>query len=99
VLKIFYPQYIYIVQKTAGEWRFREPSKIIYRGTSEIDLSHRETHYRLTLKQIIIELFKINGGKLGFYLADMKHEKYYYCGTQLDDVREKLISIGVISGR
>jgi hypothetical protein len=93
-MKLFYPQYIYIVQKTARHWRFREP-KIFYSGSNNINLDRWEEFYGLTLKQIIIELFKINAGKLGFYLVDMKHQKYYYCGTEFSDIKQTLLFIGI----
>jgi hypothetical protein len=48
---------------------------------------------------IAIELFRINGGKFGYYLANLIEKKYYYCGTKEDDLVCKFTKLGVISGR
>ena len=44
---------------------------------------------------VVTELFKINGGRLGYYLVNLVDKKYYYCGQNLDDVKAKFIELGV----
>ncbi|TBR56670.1 hypothetical protein B4U84_28835 [Westiellopsis prolifica IICB1] len=41
------------------------------------------------------ELFRINGGKQGYYIADIQDKKYYYCGTEWEDVKLKLGELGI----
>lgn len=52
-----------------------------------------EANYGLTKSKVIIELFRINGGREGWYLANLRDRKYYYCGLDREDVREKLREI------
>jgi hypothetical protein len=49
----------------------------------------------LTKIKVLVELFRINGGKHGLYLADIRDKKYYYCGLDLEDVKAKLRSLGI----
>ncbi|KYC36331.1 hypothetical protein WA1_42170 [Scytonema hofmannii PCC 7110] len=52
--------------------------------------------YGISKQQVVIELFRINGGKPGYYLADLRHNKqYYYCGTEPQDVKSKLLFLGI----
>ena len=40
-------------------------------------------------------LFRINGGKQGYYIANILDKKYYYCGTEWEDVKIKLKELGI----
>lgn len=42
-----------------------------------------------------IELFRQYGGKLGYYLADLRNKKCDYCGWTEEDVRGKLYELGI----
>jgi hypothetical protein len=37
------------------------------------------TNYGITEQKLVIELFRQYGGKLGYYLANLKDKKDYYC--------------------
>ncbi|MHC5860321.1 hypothetical protein [Nostoc sp.] len=43
----------------------------------------------------MVELFRVNGGKSGFYLANIQGKKYFYCGQKWEDVKAKLRSLGI----
>ncbi len=43
---------------------------------------------------MVIELFRINGGKSGYYLANIRDKKYYYC-IDRDGVKTKLFELGI----
>jgi len=47
------------------------------------------------MKKVAIALFRINGGRAGFYLVNLKARKYYYCGVCLSDVKLTLQSLGI----
>jgi hypothetical protein len=51
--------------------------------------------YGTTKKKVVIELFRINGGKPGYYLADLRNKQYYYCGTEPEDITAQLQSLGI----
>ena len=92
---IIYPQYYYVVEREPGAWVFRHP-KVFYRGNNHPQsLNQREKEYGLTKKKIIIELFRLNAGKLGYYLANMRDRQYYYCGQKWEDVKTQLRSLGI----
>jgi hypothetical protein len=40
-----------------------------------------EQQFGLTAEQVIIELFRIDAGRQGYYLANLKDQRYYYCGS------------------
>ena len=44
---------------------------------------------------LVCELFKINGGLLGYYLVDLQDEEYYYCGQDAIDLKAKLLHLGI----
>ena len=47
------------------------------------------------MKKVANQLRLINNGKEGFYIADIKDKKYYYCGTEWEDVKNKLRELGI----
>ncbi len=60
-----------------------------------IQLEHVERQFDLTEQQTIAELFRINGGKSGYYLANLRDRKYYYCGLNWEDIKTTLQSLGI----
>ncbi|PMB08215.1 hypothetical protein CEN49_10605 [Fischerella thermalis CCMEE 5273] len=54
-----------------------------------------ELLYGITKQQIAIELFRINGGKAGYYLANLRGKKFYYCGIEPGGVKNKLLELGI----
>ena len=97
-MRIIYPDYICIVEKTPDEWRIKQPQKLFWRSpnsTVPVYREKREEAYGLTTKDLILPLFKRYLGKLGFYIVNMRDHEYYYCGLTWQDIREKLWEIGI----
>ena len=93
--KIVHPAYFQIVKREGTAWYFRY-GKVFYRGkNTTMEIEHREQEYGLTKEKIAIELFRINAGRAGYYLVDLKDRKYYYCGLELEDVKNVLQSLGI----
>ncbi|MDB9442061.1 hypothetical protein PN497_11915 [Sphaerospermopsis kisseleviana CS-549] len=43
----------------------------------------------------MIELFRVNGGKNGYYIANIRDKQHYYCGSDWADVKVKLRQLGI----
>lgn len=84
-------------------WTFERPSLFYNFSMSapKLETLDLEKAFGLTKTEVVTEIFKINGGKLGFYLANLADRKYYYCGATTDDLKLKLseLSIGSIQNR
>lgn len=60
-----------------------------------VDMEDYELLYGISKQQVAFELFRINAGKAGYYLADLRHKKYYYCGEDAKDIKMVVRSIGI----
>lgn len=95
MLELVYPAYFLSVKCEGRSWIFKYGS-VFYRGeNATMELEHREQEYGLTKEKIVIALFRINAGKSGYYLANLREQKYYYCGMALEDVQATLWSLGI----
>lgn len=97
-MKIIYPDYICIIEKTSSEWRIKQPQKLFWRSpnnTLPLYRKKREEAYGLDTKDLILPLFRKFVGKLGFYIVNMRERQYYYCGLTWQDVQEKLWEMGI----
>lgn len=90
---VTFPVYYRVVFREGTKWSI-EGSK---RSTPNIPLGVEglQEQFGMTNLNLVASLFRINGGRAGYYLADLKDKKYYYCGSTLEDVRDKLLSLGV----
>jgi hypothetical protein len=94
-LGILSPVYYRLVRKHADDWHFY-PKEIFYKPEGkEVDLDNLEATYGLTLTKVAVELFRINAGRDGYYLANLRDKKYYYCGLNLDDVKSTFLNLGI----
>ncbi len=92
----------FTIKFTTGKganWSINDPVSIFSNPTDipskPEDLTYIEKQYGLTGHQVVIELFRINGGKPGYYLANLRDRKYYYCGPKWSDIRSTLQSLGI----
>jgi len=85
---IVHPDYykVFIKDANTGKWRVK---------LTQVFIPGKIRDYGITNWQVVLQLFRINGGKAGYYLADVYRKKYYYCGTQWDDVRSQLLKLGI----
>ncbi|GAB1544148.1 hypothetical protein NUACC21_68240 [Scytonema sp. NUACC21] len=92
---IVYPDYYRILECRAGRW-FVKNADVFYRSNnSNVNYDDFVALYGVTEQQVVVELFRINGGKTGYYLVNLRDKKYYYCGTQRDDLKRKLLELGI----
>lgn len=91
----FVPDYYRVLECRSGEW-FLKKAKVVYRNLPiAIDFDDFELLYGVSREQVAIELFRINGGKDGYYLVNLRQKKYYYCGTDPDLVKRQVRSLGI----
>lgn len=96
---LVFPAYYRIVRRESNTWYFRKASlfSLSFSSSSSlsIDFEHLEESHGLTKSKVAIALFRINGGLPGYYLADLKHKVYQYCGADPQDVKSTFLRIGI----
>ena len=93
---IVFPIYFQIVKKSGKDWIFKQSGKVFYNPLGQkVCLSDREKSFNLTKEKIALELFRLKAGRDGYYLANLKDKRYYYCGTEWEDVKTQLRSLGI----
>ncbi len=95
-MSIVHPFYYQIYRREGTKWFVKEEGSVFYNPTNmPTKLEHVERQFGLNEQQVIIGLFRVNGGKPGYYLANLKDKKYYYCGLAWEDIRTTLQSLGI----
>ncbi|MBO3458353.1 hypothetical protein G7B40_004610 [Aetokthonos hydrillicola Thurmond2011] len=96
--KIIYPSHYRIIWREVNPesryWEFLKP-RVFFNPLNLPIEGDIERAFGTTKKKIVVELFRINMGKPGYYLADLLERKYYYCGSEWEDVRTTLLSLGI----
>ncbi|WP_138503408.1 hypothetical protein [Nostoc sp. PA-18-2419] len=92
---VYHPDYYRIVERVSNGWLFKKGELFYTSLPFAVDMSDLELLYGISKLQVAVELRKINGDKAGYYLADLRNKKYYFCGTEVEDVRLKLRSLGI----
>ncbi|RUS94951.1 hypothetical protein DSM106972_092020 [Dulcicalothrix desertica PCC 7102] len=87
------PDYIRIIEHKPSGWLFKAMKP--FSTYKNVDINNFELLYGINKQQILIELFRTSGGKLGYYIADLRRKKYYYCGAEAEMVKQKLLEIGI----
>jgi len=95
VTKIIYPIYFLPVERKGTTWYFEYGEVFYNHHNTPVPEYDRERLFGLTRKIMIVELFRVAGGKAGYYLANMRDKKYYYCGPNWEDVGLKLKELGI----
>lgn len=94
-MKFITPYHYKIYERDRGRWFDREISAFYNDTGVPLDLANIEQTFGLTVEQVIIELFRINGGSSGYYLANLRDRKYYYCGKSWEDIKTTIQSLGI----
>ncbi|MBW4641295.1 MAG: hypothetical protein KME05_24385 [Gloeocapsa sp. UFS-A4-WI-NPMV-4B04] len=95
-MKLITPYHYKVYERSGTRWFARDAVKTFYNATDRpLDLLNAEQQFGLTVEQVIVALFRINGGKTGFYLANLRDRKYYYCGYSWEDVKMTLHNLGI----
>ncbi|MBE9215078.1 hypothetical protein IQ247_20825 [Plectonema cf. radiosum LEGE 06105] len=93
---IIRPIYYRIIERRGNGWAFKhgEPFVNLFNSPlpSDDDLF---SAFNTSMKKVALELFRINGGKQGYYIANILDKRYYYCGTDWKDVKIKLLELGI----
>ena len=95
---IIHPLHYLIVKRESITWYFKPGNSIFYNPRNvpvNLALEDRLHRFDLSPQIIMIELFRINGGKPGYYLVNLRDKHYYYCGTDLQDVNCRLHNLGI----
>ncbi|GAX45440.1 hypothetical protein NIES4075_64610 [Tolypothrix sp. NIES-4075] len=90
------PIHYQIIQRRGNGWAFKHGEPFINLFNVP-DLSPEEEFaaFGTSMKKVALALFRINGGKQGYYIADILDKKYYYCGSEWEDVKAKLKKLGI----
>lgn len=93
---ICYPVYYRIIERRSDGWAFTKGKPFLNLFNAPW-LSHDALFMvcGISIRKVAIELFRINGGKQGYYIANILDKKYYYCGTEWEDVKTKLLELGI----
>ncbi len=93
------PFHYQVYRREGASWFVIDPVRMFYNPTNTPtapeDLTYIERQYGLTAHQVAIELFRINGGKPGYYLVNLRDRKYYYCGSDSEDIKCTLQQLGI----
>jgi hypothetical protein len=93
---IFHPIYYQVIERRGNGWAFRQSEPFINLFNAPmLSLEEEFAAFGTSMKKVAIELFRINGGKQGYYIANILDKKYYYCGTEWKDVKIKLQELGI----
>ena len=94
VASIIHPIHFQIIERRGTTWYFKGGT-LFYKSTSQpLPDTDTERLFGITKNKIVIELFRLNGGKPGYYLANLRDKKYYYCGSW-EGVKQRLLELGI----
>lgn len=93
---IVMPFHYQVYEREGVKWFVKDKGSVFYNATSaHMQLEHIAYQFGLTEQQVVIELFRINGGLPGYYLANLKDRKYYYCGVAWENIKQTLQNLGI----
>lgn len=94
-MTIIYPDFYRVFERRDNRW-FIKVVHWFYKPIP-IDISPDELKilHGLSNEEVIEGLKSVNGAQKGFYLANLKDCKYYYCGESAEGVKSKLRSLGI----
>ncbi|PSB04386.1 hypothetical protein [Merismopedia glauca] len=95
---LIHPLYYLIVKREGTTWCFKPGSSVFYNPRNvpvSLALEARLHRFELNPSKLMIELFRVNGGKPGYYLVNLQDKQYYYCGFKWDDIKITLTSLGI----
>ncbi len=88
---IIRPIYYRIIERRGRLWAFKEGEPFVnWFNAPDLDMEDLFSLLDTSMEKIAAELRRINGAKQGYYIANIRDKKYYYCGTEWEDVKLKL---------
>ena len=94
-MSVYFPSYFRIYEKDGESWYLHKGKKFFSSSNVSLDRGKTENRYGLKIVDIIRQFFWVGRGQTGFYLADLKHQKFYFCGNSIDDVRQTFWNLGI----
>jgi hypothetical protein len=93
---IIRPVYYRIIERRGKIWAFKEGQPFVNLfNAPDLDMEDLFSLFDTSMEKIAAELRRINNAKQGYYIANILDKKYYYCGTQWEDVKAKLKELGI----
>ena len=94
-MSVHFPSYFRIYEKDKDQWYLHKGHKFFSQSNLSLEQNKLEHRYGLSIREIVRQFFLIGFGRAGFYLADLKHQNFYFCGNSADDVQKTLWSLGI----
>ena len=94
-MTIIYPNYFRIYEKENDRWFVHKGSKFYSQSNCSLSPGAIEKRYGLTIREIIANFFPVGRGRSGFYLADLKHQQFHFCGTSERDVQQTFWQLNI----
>ena len=93
---IIRPVYYQIIERRGKIWAFKEGETFVNLfNAPDLDMEDLFALFDTSMEKIAAELRRINGAKNGYYIANILDKKYYYCGSEWEDVKRKLRELGI----
>ncbi len=90
------PVYYQVALRQGTQWAFIHGETFYnHFNLPQFSISDTFIGFGTSMTKVAREFFKINGGKEGYYLANILDKKYCYCGEFPQDVKNKLIELGI----
>ncbi|MBF2085406.1 hypothetical protein [Thermoleptolyngbya sp. C42_A2020_037] len=90
---IIHPDYIRIVERKPNGWLIKTGT-LFYKRLA-VNFQDLELLYGVSKEEMLAQLSRLNQGKQGFYLADLRHRQYRYCGVSSDSIKPVLRELGI----
>jgi hypothetical protein len=90
---VIYPIYYRVIRCEGGKW-YVKGAKLCSPNHIPIGLENVDS-YGITSESLLVSLFRVNGGKAGYYVANLRDKKYYYCGLTIEDVQATFLTLGI----
>jgi hypothetical protein len=94
-MDICIPGYLRVFHHDQGRWQHLMGESFYNPPGEPPDLEFATRKYDISREKLVIELFRVNGGKPGFYLANFRDKKYHYCGQNREGITSKLLELGI----
>lgn len=97
-INIVLPLHYLVIERRETTWYFKTGDRVFYNPRNVpvvLSLDERLQRFHLTMPKVVIELFRINAGRSGYYLANLRSKQYHYCGLEWQDVKASLQQLGV----
>ncbi|BAZ15292.1 hypothetical protein NIES4071_71640 [Calothrix sp. NIES-4071] len=90
------PVYYRIIERRGKIWAFKEGQPFVnWFNAPNLEMEDLFSLFDTSMEDISAELRRHFGGQQGYYIANILDKKYYYCGTEWNDVKTKFRELGI----